>query len=215
MIGLEVAFCGINLWLLPQKAVFIERSNSLLIADPHFGKSGHFRESGIPVSGDVLFDDLKRLAELIELTKPHELFILGDFFHSRPNQEWGEWCNWLKLYPDLNVILVPGNHDKYVVKLEFPEQMHVAESIHLLEDVALCHDEVESPLPLICGHVHPSVYVSGAGKQGLKMPCFYMKKTALILPAFGSFTGTYKISASRGERFFIPVNNQVIEVKTT
>ncbi|MEZ5173971.1 MAG: ligase-associated DNA damage response endonuclease PdeM [Bacteroidia bacterium] len=215
MPGLEVDFCGINLLLLPQKAVFIEKEKSLLIADPHFGKSGHFRQSGIPVSGLVQLEDLERLSHLISETSAERLFILGDFFHAQPNHEWLLWCEWLKIHSGLQVLLVPGNHDKHILKLEFPAQMQCTSMQYNLDNISLSHDETEADFPLICGHIHPSVYVTGAGKQGLKMPCFYMKQRTLILPAFGSFTGTFKISATRGERVFIPVNNQVIEIKTT
>jgi DNA ligase-associated metallophosphoesterase len=214
MKGLEVDFAGKAITLLPQRAVFIRDSASLLIADPHFGKSGHFRKAGIPVSGQVLIEDLLRLSETIAFCKAEKLYILGDFFHAEPNQEWSLWCTWLEQSSLKQAILIPGNHDRHIVKLSFPKKMIKGEMMHDLEGLALSHDETETTKPLICGHVHPSVHLSGIGKQGLKMPCFYMKKEVLILPAFGSFTGTYQIKASRGERLFIPVNEGVMEVKS-
>jgi len=214
MQALEVDFAGISLSLLPQRAVFLKDSSSLLIADPHFGKSGHFRKSGIPVSGQVLEEDLRRLSETIAFCKAEKLYILGDFFHAEPNEEWSLWCKWLENSAIQQVVLIPGNHDRHIIKLGFPDKMIKGEMLHDLEGLALSHDETETTKPLICGHVHPSVYLSGAGKQGLKMPCFYMKREVLILPAFGSFTGTYQIKALRGERLFIPVNEGVMEVKS-
>lgn len=214
MQALEVDFAGNHLLLLPHKAIFLPEVNSLLIADPHFGKSGHFRKSGIPVSGQVLFDDLKRLEEALEFSGAAELYVLGDFFHAEPNDEWEIWCTWLEKAALSKVTLIPGNHDKAIMRLDFPVKMIKGPTISRLGGLHLCHDETTSPLPLLCGHVHPSVQLSGAGKLALKMPCFYMKKNTLILPAFGSFTGTYQIKASRGERVFIPVNERVLEVKS-
>ena len=45
---------GLNLTLLPEKAVWIDSMGVLLIADLHFGKAAHFRKSGIPISEKVL-----------------------------------------------------------------------------------------------------------------------------------------------------------------
>jgi len=59
----------------------------LIISDLHFGKTGHFRKSGIAVPQGVYKEDLQRLVSQIQYFQPSQLIIVGDFFHSQLNKE--------------------------------------------------------------------------------------------------------------------------------
>ncbi len=47
-------------WLSPERMVFWEEEKALVVSDLHFGKTGHFRKSGIPVPQSVYKEDLQR-----------------------------------------------------------------------------------------------------------------------------------------------------------
>ena len=79
---------GVNLQLLPQKAVLLPEDQILLIADLHLGKANHFRRSGIPVPNAVNSKNLETLIDLINRHKPEKVIFLGDLFHSSYNEEW-------------------------------------------------------------------------------------------------------------------------------
>src|SRR6185312_7751518 len=49
---------GQQLWLSPARCIFWEEERSLILADLHFGKTGHFRKAGIAVPQSVYREDL-------------------------------------------------------------------------------------------------------------------------------------------------------------
>ncbi|MGD8428287.1 MAG: metallophosphoesterase, partial [Balneolaceae bacterium] len=98
-------------WLLPQKAIYWQRKKTLLVADLHIGKTGHFRKSGIAVPKQVNSSNLEILSTLIADTSAEHLVIVGDLFHSSFNKEWQQFVDWRKKYQTLEVSLVIGNHD--------------------------------------------------------------------------------------------------------
>ena len=55
-----------QLWLSPGRSIFWEEKKSLIISDLHFGKTGHFRKSGIAIPQAVYKQDLQRLFEQIQ-----------------------------------------------------------------------------------------------------------------------------------------------------
>ena len=48
--GLDFNFLGQDLVLLPQKAIYWKQEKTLIAADVHMGKVGHFRKAGIAVT---------------------------------------------------------------------------------------------------------------------------------------------------------------------
>ncbi|MCH8494168.1 MAG: metallophosphoesterase [Balneolales bacterium] len=97
--------------LLPEKAMFLDKSEILLVADTHFGKSGTFRQAGVaaPIASNT--DGVARLDQLIKRINPKRCIILGDFFHSRMNQSWKEVAAWTLQQRNPVIELVKGNHD--------------------------------------------------------------------------------------------------------
>ena len=60
----------------------MERKNTLLLADIHLGKVGHFRKSGIPVPRkveSVFYDKISKLKNSLNFS---QIIFLGDLFHS-------------------------------------------------------------------------------------------------------------------------------------
>ncbi|HEY4936402.1 MAG TPA: metallophosphoesterase, partial [Puia sp.] len=48
-------------WLTTDRTMFWEEEKALIVSDLHFGKTGHFRKSGIAVPPSVFKEDLQRL----------------------------------------------------------------------------------------------------------------------------------------------------------
>ena len=102
---------GMELTLLPEKAVWIDSISTLLLADIHLGKASHFRKSGIPIPEQVHDLDYKRLKELIQRYSPKDVYFLGDLFHSFWNEQWEDLSSFLPQFPESTFHLVLGNHD--------------------------------------------------------------------------------------------------------
>jgi DNA ligase-associated metallophosphoesterase len=98
-------------WLLAQKAVYWEEQKTIILADLHLGKTGHFRKEGIAVPQGVYKDDLHRLFDIIQQYKPEQLIIAGDMFHSRMNKEVDLFTRWRRDLSQLPIRLIKGNHD--------------------------------------------------------------------------------------------------------
>ena len=102
---------GQTLRLLPEKGIFWEEKNYLILADLHLGKAGHFRKSGIPISDLIHSKDILILDKLIAKFKPQQVIFLGDLFHSVHNQGREVFKRWMKSKAPLPFKLVLGNHD--------------------------------------------------------------------------------------------------------
>ena len=101
--------------LFPQKAIFWEEQKTLFVADPHFGKATVFRKAGIPVTEKTTQDDLNKLSEIIRLSGSKRIIFLGDFLHARQSRTQvlrNLLYLWREDFPDLELHLIRGNHDK-------------------------------------------------------------------------------------------------------
>lgn len=188
---------GFTLRLLPERAALIEETQTLLIADPHFGKSATFRKGGIPIPDSVLHNDLARLSNVINRTSAIKLLVLGDFFHSDVNAEWNTFLGWKEIHPTIEMLVVPGNHDKAMLTFLQSENLLAANEVQL-GCLTLRHEPPEElNKPSICGHIHPALTLRGKARQSLRLPAFVLLENTLVLPSFGSFTGFEDLSKSR------------------
>ena len=64
-------------WLSPERMVFWEEEKVLIVSDLHFGKTGHFRKSGIGVPQSVYMEDLQRLVSQLQYFQPRRLIVVG------------------------------------------------------------------------------------------------------------------------------------------
>lgn len=209
-------FMGQTLTLLPEKALFWVEQNMLIVSDVHAGKSGHFRKNGIAVPEAVNQMNLNRLDKLIQQTETDRILYLGDLFHSETNEEVSDFIRWRVHHSDIEMILTLGNHD--VLQEHDYEGMQVkcVDSwtigpfifLHDPED----RDKHPSSLYPIAGHIHPSVRLTGKGRQKIQVPCFYFGQEYGLLPAFGTFTGNYPIKIARNEHIFALIEDQILEL---
>jgi len=202
-------------WLLPQKAIYWQKRKTLLVADLHIGKSGHFRKNGIAVPKEVNQSNLENLSQLIGQTEAEHLVILGDLFHSDINSEWQQFVDWRKDYHALEVSLVIGNHDILEKNNYHAGRINLFKKM-VIDPFLLVHDlnELEQTASvenyILSGHIHPAVQLRGRGRQSMKLPCFYFSQQYGILPAFGGFTGTYVIEPNQDDRVYIIADSEIL-----
>ena len=199
---------GQHFILDPNKAIFWSDQSMLILSDLHLGKAGHFRKHGIAVPGDIHSRDLQRLDYLIDKYDPKTITFLGDLFHSDLNVEWEFFEEWVENQSCL-MILVKGNHDILPDEVYRSSKMEVQEEL-ILGPFHFTHEKTASQFYNLSGHVHPAVRLKGRAKQGLTVPCFYFSQGFGLLPAYGSFTGTYKIRPRVGDMVFATTGDQVI-----
>lgn len=210
-------------WVSPERVLFWENENTLIVSDLHFGKTGHFRKSGIAMPQAVFKEDLQRLVAQIQHFAPRHLLVVGDFFHSVANKELDLFRKWRDDLPDLSIKLVKGNHDILKEDWYAKAGISVIKNGLLISGFCFTHDNdlcetttqstEEHPVNYtISGHIHPGVLVKGLGRQSLSLPCFYFGTEFAVLPAFSRFTGTALISPKKGDCIFAIADHTLIKL---
>ncbi len=206
-----------TLWLSANRAVFWEEEKSLILADLHFGKTGHFRKAGIGVPQTIYKEDLQRLIATIQFFKPVRLIAVGDMFHSKENTEHDLFEKWRNDLSSLEVHLVKGNHD--ILNEQWYKKAGII--LHdyqlIIKDFVFLHDYMQYSLKKnekfsFCGHIHPGIRINGIARQGLHLPCFHFEKYACTLPAFSRFTGISNVKRKTGDKIFAIAEGKVFEV---
>lgn len=209
-----------SFWVSPERSLFWEEQNTLIVADLHLGKSGHFRKSGIAVPQTIYKADLQRLMSQLYLYKAERLIIVGDLTHSDANKELDLFLKWRKDFSLLHIDLVKGNHD--ILDDDWYNEADI--KIHSWKlatgNFIFLHDprarkkltDKEMGFYSFVGHLHPGILMKGQGKQSLRFPCFYFAKDYCVLPAFSRFTGTYKVQPQKGEMVYALVGDRLVQI---
>ena len=200
-------------------ALYWESKKILVVADLHLGKTAHFRKHGIPVPITLLHDDLERLTSIIGQYQPETLLVCGDMFHQDFNNDIDLFMNWRNGFDALEIILIKGNHDKFSVSLCNSLGIEVMQP-HL--DILPFRFVHKPPIPnaigtdknfiTISGHLHPGVRLRGKARQWLRLPCFTLTSSALVLPAFSMFTGLQIGEAKDGCHYYAIADDKIMKV---
>ncbi|MBL0307199.1 MAG: ligase-associated DNA damage response endonuclease PdeM [Chitinophagaceae bacterium] len=207
-------------WVSPERCLLWEEENTLIVADLHLGKSGHFRKSGIGIPQSIYKADLQRLMAQLYLYKVDRLIIAGDLTHSTANKELDLFLKWRKDFSLLHIDLVKGNHD--ILADSWYEEAAIKVSTWKMKTgpFIFLHDlkaekdltAEEKGLYRFTGHLHPAINLKGKGKQSLKFPCFYFTKEYCILPAFSRFTAGFKVNPEKNETVFAIVEDGIMQL---
>jgi DNA ligase-associated metallophosphoesterase len=208
-----------QLWLSPHRCIYWEEEKTLIVSDLHFGKTGHFRKSGIAVPQNVYKEDLQCLVAQLQYFQPKQLIVVGDMFHSRENKELELFRKWRHDFSGLHIHLVKGNHD--ILHDTWYKQLgiHITQDELQINGFSFRHDlETQTEQPanksyLFSGHIHPGVRIRGAAKQSLSFPCFYFASDFCVLPAFSRFTGIAIVQPANHEKVFAIVNNHIVQLQ--
>ena len=210
---LQIEIQGEEIQLLPDKALYWHAKETLIVSDMHWGKTAHFRKNGIAVPMHTQQQDETRLAKLIKDTGAKNLIIAGDMFHSEENNAVENFKHWRAQHKDIVVDLVIGNHD--IMSLDSYERigLNVHEEVYDLGPFIVSHDEINEPEKFyIHGHIHPSFCIERKGRnKNLRLPCFCMNEEKLVLPSFGSFTGSHNIAKDSYRDIYVIAENNVIK----
>jgi DNA ligase-associated metallophosphoesterase len=216
MLTVEVG--GERLELLPQKAAFIARTRTLLIADAHFGKAVSFRKLGVPVPRGTTSANLALLAALVAQQQARRIVFLGDFLHSERSHAastLGALARWRAEHASLDLVLVRGNHDDRAGDPPASLGFEGVDEPFVEGGLVLCHHpRAHAGGYVLAGHLHPCVSLGGRAHVHLRLPCFHFGAAVGVLPAFGDFTGMVPVRPAPGDRLYAIADAEVVEVPT-
>ncbi len=199
-------WAGERLHLLPERALWWPAARVLFVADLHLGKAATYRALGQPVPGGTTQENLSRLDALVAHHAPAQLVFLGDFLHAagaRTPAVMQALGAWRERHAGLLMTLVRGNHDSRAGDPPASLRIEVVDEPHLIGPFACCHHpQAHATHFVLAGHVHPVTRLHGRGRDSLRMPCFVREERQAILPAFGEFTGGWRVEAAPGRRFY-------------
>lgn len=208
----ELELCGERIVLRPDRSLVWPRAQTLIVADPHFGKSEAFRAAGLPVPGGTE-GALARLDVALAETDTERLVVLGDFWHARDGRTErvvSELAAWRAGRASLCVDLVRGNHDR-----AGPPPDGWGDWANGLIHRPFVFQHFPEPSDegyVLAGHLHPSILLAGRGHQRLRLSCFWFGQRVGVLPAFGDFTGAATVRILEGDRVFAVAGDAVVEV---
>lgn len=211
--GLAVSYAGETVWLLPERALWWPARRVLWIADLHLGKAATYRALGQPVPAGTTRENLARLSRLVLHYQPAQLVFLGDFLHAaqaRTASVLNAVAQWRMADPDLACTLVRGNHDQRAGDPPSALGISVVDEPWLIGPFAACHHpQPHATHAVIAGHLHPALHLRGPGRDHLRLPCFCLEAQLAILPAFGEFTGGWRVFPQAGRQLY-PVGGQAV-----
>jgi uncharacterized protein len=210
---------GERLRMLGERVVYWERTATLLVADPHFGKAAAFRAAGVPVPRGTTTEALDRLDAALRRVRTTRIIFLGDFLHAREGREpetLRAINEWRASHADIAMILVRGNHDKRAGDPPSELDMRCVDAPLIEPPFVFAHHPVPSSLGyVLCGHVHPGVRLFGPGGERARFACFWFGRAMAVLPAFGEFTGLATIDVQPGDRVWVVADGEVFPVSVS
>jgi len=213
--------------LLPEKALYLLSSKTLVVADVHIGKGASFRSRSFFAPDGMTARDLTCLSTLLRRLKAARLIVLGDLVHHQDgltDEEIGIFDSFRSLHESLSMILILGNHDR---RAHLPSSWKLDQVQGSMKEgqFVFCHEYEEhkkSQGPkvikertsgyVLSGHIHPSVILQGAGKQRERLPCFWLRPKYAVLPSFGVFTGSYAVRPAAADRVFVVAKDSVVPI---
>jgi DNA ligase-associated metallophosphoesterase len=206
---IEIASTAIE--LLPAPGVWLPETRDLVVADVHLGKSAAFRARGIPVPEGETAADLDRLRAIAHQYQAARIIVAGDLVHAPASLGGGfvpQLVSWIGSL-ESDFLLIEGNHDRHSGRLPLPTVSHLD-----VGGIRIVHDpgDLAENQAGIAGHLHPSLRLSSSPRSSLRQPCFRLRGSHLVVPAFGSFTGTHPLTPEPGDRHFAALRDKLVEI---
>ncbi len=207
---------GQTIQIRADRSLYWPAERTLVVADLHFGKTEAFRADFVPVPGGPEAT-LARLDVALRESGADRLIVLGDFWHSkdgRSERVLEELTRWRAARAGLKIELVRGNHDRAGAP---PEGWADGwDNLAILEP-PFCFAHYPAPSAdgyVLAGHLHPGIDLRGAGRERLRLPCFWFGAHVGVLPAFGSFTGVAAVDPAPGDRVYAIADGEVFAIPT-
>lgn len=198
---------GITLRLMSDRAAYWPEQRTLFVADVHFGKAAVFRARGLPVPQGTTTATLRRLSRAVARSGAERLVVLGDLLHARESHAaptMQALYQWRRAHEALDCVALLGNHDLHAGQLDPGLRFQTLAGAYDLPEVLGVHDPADAPSQaeahgrlVVAGHLHPVARLRGR-IDSLRLPCFWLNRGLLNLPAFGEFTGGHELAMQDG-----------------
>jgi DNA ligase-associated metallophosphoesterase len=212
----ELDLDGLQLSLLPERALFLRAARALVVADLHVGKSEAYRRFGVPSTDGVDEETLVRLSRAAMRAEAKVIVVVGDLTHAAEHLGDEEMERFARFRErcSLPIRLVEGNHDRGARTLPSAWCVDRVGDSFELGGVRFRHDPQDAALGphwTIAGHLHPVLSVS-RGNRSVEAPAFVIDrmKRLVVLPAFSKFTRGVRMEPTQACALYPIVESAVI-----
>jgi hypothetical protein len=183
------------------RCLVLDEGPTVVIGDLHLGYERALEGEGIylpRINTGSIRDSLNRIICRYE---PKRIVLLGDIKHDfarAPYECRTEVTRIIRMLTEAaEVIVVRGNHDNFLQNILSDIGIELLDFVDIA-GFRLEHGHIDSgKRPVIIGHEHPSVRISGAMSGSLKLQCFlYLEDPGvLVIPPFSPFSSGNDVSS--------------------
>ncbi len=196
-----------NLTLTREKAVIVD--DTAIIADLHLGIESMMEDYGVTFPRVQIREVINNMKSIVDNYGITRLIVAGDFKHEFGKNKPYEWEDvelFLKKFSDLDIEVVRGNHDNFLMTILHKYDVEMKDAINVSEWTVMHGHKNTDADKVIMGHEHPTIKVRESGAI-YRYPCFLhiKERNVVVLPAFSPVAqGSDVLSA---EKFLSPMLN--------
>ncbi|MGB3500440.1 MAG: ligase-associated DNA damage response endonuclease PdeM [Mesorhizobium sp.] len=182
-------------------ALWLPDFSALIVSDLHLEKASSFARRGVMLPPYDTAATLARLGQVIEDYHPQMVISLGDSFHDAKASDRMPHMfrvHLAALMAGRDWFWISGNHDPQPpagLGGVFAAELTIG-PFKLRHEPRGGQQEGE-----IAGHLHPGARIVRQGRS-VRRPCFASDGTRLVMPAFGSLTGSLNVLDRAYETLF-------------
>ncbi|WP_309082535.1 ligase-associated DNA damage response endonuclease PdeM [Chelativorans sp.] len=189
--AIEITVAGERAICDPSGALFLPADGVLVVSDLHLETGSSYARRGSFLPPYDTMATLRRLQTVIARLQPSAVISLGDSFHDaggsgRMPEIFRDHL--LALMGGRDWFWVAGNHDP--VPPEGLPGRSVSELA--LGSLVFRHEPLRGAEGEIAGHLHPGARIVQRGRS-VRRACFACDGARMVMPAFGSLTGTLNV----------------------
>lgn len=214
-----------DIYLLPDRAMFIRTIKALVIADLHLGMEYAMALKGIYLPAYQFQEIIEIIDRYLDELDPSTLIIVGDLKHEFGQKTWQEHKETNQLLrkireSDIHFVLVRGNHDNFIRGVLERNNVDFRDPIYIEGPFLFIHGHKELPQDVdlsgikyvIMGHEHPAVLFRDdvGGKD--KFPAFLIGELPkhnriklIVLPALSPIATGIEVNVAEPGDFLSPI----------
>ena len=185
--GVRLTLRGAKVTALPDGALWLEGSATLIVSDLHLEKGTALARGGHRLPPYDTRTTLQRVGALLDALSPKRVISLGDSFHDGGGAARLDAEDRLTLSAMIartDWIWVEGNHDPAPPADLGGRAMAEVD----IDGLIFRHEPIVGAAGEIAGHLHPCArVVSRSGS--VRRRCFATDGERLVMPAFGAYAG--------------------------
>lgn len=199
-----------GVFVTKDRCLYLKEGPTIVLGDLHLGYEKALEEEGMYIPRINTKSIREELNKIILKYEPKKIVLLGDIKHDFKRTRYESRDEVRKIIELLgnaaDVVVIKGNHDNFLQNILYDTDIMALDYIDLAGFRMEHGHEDSGKRPVIIGHEHPSVRLTGEMNGSLKLQCFlHMKKEGIIvIPPFSPLSMGSDLSLCDSQSFMSP-----------